>query len=103
LFASLVLLTAAAKKEKKKPWKPGASSGNITNLKQSIFCLSVSMVNLHVACIIKMRQNAKNQIPLSSPLFNLDRLAQERRERYTNELELKRPSLFGHKCQRKKS
>jgi hypothetical protein len=44
LFASLVLLTAASKKKrKKKPWKPGASSGHITNLKESIFCLSISM------------------------------------------------------------
>jgi hypothetical protein len=33
LFASLVLLMAAAKK---KPWKTGASTGHITNLKQSI-------------------------------------------------------------------
>ncbi len=33
LFASLVLLMAATKK---KPIKTGASSGNITNLKQSI-------------------------------------------------------------------
>jgi hypothetical protein len=39
MFASLVLLmAAAAKKEKKRrsPWKAGASSGHITNLKQSI-------------------------------------------------------------------
>jgi hypothetical protein len=33
LFASLVLLMTTAKK---KPWKTGASSGHITNLKQSI-------------------------------------------------------------------
>ncbi len=36
MFASLVLLMAAAKKKKKKPIKTGASSGHITNLKQSI-------------------------------------------------------------------
>jgi hypothetical protein len=36
LFASLVLLTAAAKKEKKKRIKTGASSGHIPNLKQPI-------------------------------------------------------------------
>jgi hypothetical protein len=37
LFASLVLLTATAKKEKeKKPINTGASSGHLTNLKQSI-------------------------------------------------------------------
>jgi hypothetical protein len=35
LFASLVLLMAAAKK--KKPWKTGASNGHKTNLKQSIW------------------------------------------------------------------
>ena len=33
MFASLVLLMAAAKK---KPWKMGTSRGHITNLKQSI-------------------------------------------------------------------
>jgi hypothetical protein len=32
------------KRREKKTWKPGASSGHITNLKQSIFCLSISMV-----------------------------------------------------------
>ncbi len=32
------------KKRKKKPWKPGTSSGHITNLKQSIFHLSISMI-----------------------------------------------------------
>ncbi len=40
LIASLVLLMAAAKRKKRKeeayPWKAGASSGHITNLKQSI-------------------------------------------------------------------
>jgi hypothetical protein len=39
LFASLVLpIAAASKKEKKKPypWKAGASSRHIINLKQSI-------------------------------------------------------------------
>jgi hypothetical protein len=42
LFASLVLpMASATKKEKKRkeeayPWKAGASSGHITNLKQSI-------------------------------------------------------------------
>jgi hypothetical protein len=41
LFASLVLSMAAATKKKKGkeeayPWKAGASSGHITNLKQSI-------------------------------------------------------------------
>ncbi len=35
---------AAAKKNKKKPWKTGASIGHITNLKQSIFeTFSISM------------------------------------------------------------
>ncbi len=34
------------KKEKKKPWKSGASSGHITNLKQSIFHLLISMGNV---------------------------------------------------------
>ncbi len=42
LFASLVLLTAVAKKGKKRI-KIGASSGHITNLKQSIWRLSISM------------------------------------------------------------
>jgi hypothetical protein len=38
VFASLVLQTAAAKKEKeKKPTMSCASSGHITKLKQSIF------------------------------------------------------------------
>jgi hypothetical protein len=37
LFASLALLIAAPSKNKKKPWKMGASSGHITNLKQSIW------------------------------------------------------------------
>jgi hypothetical protein len=36
LFASLVLLTAAAKIKEKMPIKTGASSKHITNLKQSI-------------------------------------------------------------------
>jgi hypothetical protein len=36
LFASLALLMATAKKQKM-PWKPGASSRQITNLKQYIF------------------------------------------------------------------
>jgi hypothetical protein len=38
LFASLLLLKAAAKKKKEdaEPWKTGASSGHITNLRQSI-------------------------------------------------------------------
>ncbi len=36
MFASLVLLMAAAKKKEKKPIQTGASSGHITNLKQSI-------------------------------------------------------------------
>jgi hypothetical protein len=40
LFASLMLSMAAATKKKRKeeayPWKAGASSGHITNLKQSI-------------------------------------------------------------------
>jgi hypothetical protein len=36
LFASLVLLTAAAKIKEKKPIKTGASSRHMTNLKQSI-------------------------------------------------------------------
>jgi hypothetical protein len=36
LFASLVL-SAAAKKEKAQPWKTGASSGHITNLKLDTF------------------------------------------------------------------
>jgi hypothetical protein len=36
LFASLELLTAAAKRKEKKPIKTSASSGHITNLKQSI-------------------------------------------------------------------
>jgi hypothetical protein len=31
------------KKGNKKPWKPRACSSHITNLKQSIFCLSISM------------------------------------------------------------
>ncbi len=35
------------KKRKKKPWKPGASSRHITNLKPSIFCLSISMGLTH--------------------------------------------------------
>ncbi len=39
------------KRSKKKPWKPGTSSGHTTNLKQSIFCLSISMV-LTVSMII---------------------------------------------------
>ncbi len=33
-----------SKKLKKKPWKRGTSSGHITNLKQYIFCLLISMV-----------------------------------------------------------
>ncbi len=40
MFASLVLSMAAATKKKRKeeayPWKAGASSGHITNLKESI-------------------------------------------------------------------
>ncbi len=39
MFASLVLSMAAATKKRKEeayPWKAGASSGHITNLKQSI-------------------------------------------------------------------
>jgi hypothetical protein len=41
LFASLVLLMTTATTKKKRieeayPWKAGTSSGNITNLKQSI-------------------------------------------------------------------
>jgi hypothetical protein len=36
LFASLVLLTATAKRKEKKSIKTGASRGHITNLKQSI-------------------------------------------------------------------
>jgi hypothetical protein len=36
LFASCVLLTAAAKIKEKKPIKTGSSSGHIINLKQSI-------------------------------------------------------------------
>jgi len=31
---------------KKKPWKPGARTGHITNLKQCIFGLSISMIKL---------------------------------------------------------
>jgi hypothetical protein len=37
LFASLVLLTAAAKRKEKNPIKTNANSGHITNHKQSIF------------------------------------------------------------------
>ncbi len=40
LFASLVLLMAAAKK-KKPPWKTGASSRHMTNLKQSILTFDI--------------------------------------------------------------
>jgi hypothetical protein len=36
LFASLVLLTAAAKRKEKKPIKTGTSNGHITNLKKFI-------------------------------------------------------------------
>jgi hypothetical protein len=32
------------KRRKKKPWKPSSSSRHITNLKQSIFHLSISMI-----------------------------------------------------------
>jgi hypothetical protein len=45
LFASLVLSIAAATKKKRKeeayPWKAGASSGHITNLKQSIWTFDI--------------------------------------------------------------
>jgi hypothetical protein len=48
LFASLVLLMAEVTKKKRKeeayPWKAGAISGHITNLKQSIWRLSISMM-----------------------------------------------------------
>ncbi len=46
MFASLVLsMAAATKKEKKKLtlWEAGTSSGHITNLKQSIWRLSISI------------------------------------------------------------
>ena len=50
LFTSLVLSMAAATKKRKEeayPWKAGASSGHTTNLKQSIWRLSISMAILH--------------------------------------------------------
>ncbi len=39
-----------SKKRKKKPWKPGPSSGHITNLKQTIFGLSISMMTTDNFC-----------------------------------------------------
>ncbi len=41
MFASLVLLMAAARKIDKKAKKCGASSGHITNLEQSIFSFDI--------------------------------------------------------------
>jgi len=55
LFASLVLSMAAATKKRKEeayPWKAGASSGHITNLKQSILSLQIidsSLKNLRTS------------------------------------------------------
>ncbi len=51
MFASLVLLMAAEKVNKKKPWKTDASSGHITNLKQFIWRLLISMVECSVAVL----------------------------------------------------
>jgi hypothetical protein len=49
-------MAAATKKKKRKeeayPWKAGASSTHITNLKQSIWRLSISMGNTLIAQLI---------------------------------------------------
>jgi len=51
LFASLVLLMAAAKKEEKKAIKTVLVAGTLQNLKQSILRLSISM-NFAVSDIV---------------------------------------------------
>jgi hypothetical protein len=48
---------AAAKKKEKKPITGSASGGNITKLKQSIFCLLISMVGIQIIVYIFKAQN----------------------------------------------
>jgi hypothetical protein len=62
LFASLVLSMAAATKKKKRkeeayPWKAGASSGHITNLKQSI----LETFDIYVFITLAGKQGAVDQ------------------------------------------